>query len=105
MSNEEIQFEEEYGNSEFHIKSRKILGEPTTPTMINFLLEKGIVKNEKQATFLLIVCIVIFLSLSIFIIRNAISNNEELMVINKFGQQIPFDNYIESLNKGDDPTK
>ena len=105
MSDIDIQFDNEYENSDFHIRSRKILGEPTTPTMINFLLNKGVVKTEKQATILLGISIVIFISISIFIIRSAVSTNEELIVVNKFGQQIPFDNYIEMLGRGDDPLK
>jgi hypothetical protein len=105
MSDNEIQFEDEYGDSNFHIRSRKILGEPTTPTMVSFLLEKGIVKTEKQATIILVISIILFLSISIFIIRSSIVNNEELIVVNKFGQQIPFDSYIESLSKGDDPLR
>lgn len=105
MNENDIQFENEYENNDFHIRSRKILGEPTTPTMINFLLNKGVVKTEKQATILLGITIVIFITLSTFIIRSSLSNNEELLVVNKFGQQIPFEDYIDMLNKGDNPLK
>lgn len=100
---DEIQFEEEYGDSGFHIRSRKILGEPTTPTMINFLLNKKIAKNEKQAMIILVIGIVVFLSASILIVRNSIVNNEELVIVNKYGQEIPFEDYIDMINKGVEP--
>lgn len=100
---DEIQFEEDYGDSKFHIRSRKILGEPTTPTMINFLLEKKIVKTEKQALVALSCAIVVFLGLSVSIIHNSLSTNEELIIVNKYGQKIPFDVYVDKLNRGEDP--
>jgi hypothetical protein len=103
MSENDIQFEEDYGDSGFHIRSRKLLGEPTTPTMINFLLQKKIVKNEKQAMFILIIFILLFLSLSIFIIRSTITNNKELIIVNRYGQEIPFEDYIDMINRGVEP--
>ncbi len=99
----EIQFEEEYGDSRFHIKSRKLLGEPTTPTMINFLLEKKIAKNEKQATIMLVIAIVVFLGFSALIINDSISESREIIIVNKYGQEIPFDQYVDMLNRGIDP--
>jgi len=103
MSDNDIQFDEEYGDSGFHIRSRKILGEPTTPAMINFLLNKKIAKNEKQATIILLVVILIFLSLSSFIIYKSLSKQQELVIVNKYGQEIPFDKYVEMLNRGVEP--
>lgn len=103
MTDGDIQFEEDYGDSGFHIRSRKILGEPTTPTMINFLLSKKIAKNEKQATIILCILIVIFLFLSIFIIRKALIDKEELIIVNKYGQEIPFEDYIDMINQGVEP--
>lgn len=103
MADGDIQFEEDYGDSRFHIRSRKLLGDPTTPTMINFLLDKKIAKNEKQAMIILLVVIVIFLSLSTFIINKSLSNNEELIIVNKYGQEIPFEDYVEMLNRGVEP--
>jgi hypothetical protein len=103
MTDNDIQFDEEYGDSGFHIRSRKLLGDPTTPAMINFLLNKKIAKNEKQATIILLVVIALFLSLSSFIIYKSIHNSKELVIVNKYGQEIPFDTYIEMLNKGVEP--
>lgn len=105
MSDGDIQFEEEYGDSKFHIRSRKILGEPTTPAMVNFLISKNVAKDEKQALIILISAIVVFLALSIFIIDKSINNDEELIIVNKYGQQIPFNEYVEMLNQGGEPIR
>ncbi len=103
MSENDIQFEEDYGDSGFRIRSRKLLGEPTTPTMINFLLERKIANTEKQATIILVTFIVVFIGLSGFIINKSINNDEELIIVNRYGQEIPFDNYVEMLNRGVEP--
>jgi len=103
MPDEDIQFDEEYGDSRFHIRSRKLLGDPTTPTMINFLLDKKIAKNEKQAMVILLIVIVAFLGLSTFIINRSLSNSEDLIIVNKYGQEIPFEDYVDMLNRGVDP--
>ncbi|MFA7193959.1 MAG: hypothetical protein WC087_03530 [Candidatus Paceibacterota bacterium] len=105
MPDEDIQFEEEYGDSKFHIRSRKLLGEPTTPAMVNFLISKRVAKDEKQALIILISAIVVFLGLSIFIIDKSINNDEELIIVNKYGQQIPFNEYVEMLNQGGEPIR
>lgn len=105
MPDEDIQFEEEYGDSKFHIRSRKLLGEPTTPAMINFLISKKVAKDEKQALIILVSIIVIFLGLSIFIIDKSINNDEELIIVNKYGQQIPFEDYVGMLNQGSEPIR
>ena len=105
MPDEDIQFEEDYGDSKFHIRSRKLLGEPTTPAMINFLISKKVAKDEKQALIILVSVIVIFLGLSIFIIDKSINNDEPLIIVNKYGQQIPFEDYVEMLNQGGEPIR
>lgn len=105
MPDEDIQFEEEYGDSKFHIRSRKLLGEPTTPAMVNFLISKRVAKDEKQALIILVSAIIVFLGLSIFIIDKSINNNEELIIVNKYGQQIPFNDYVEMLNQGGEPIR
>lgn len=105
MPDEDIQFEEEYGDSKFHIRSRKLLGEPTTPAMVNFLISKNVAKDEKQALIILISAIVVFLALSIFIIDKSINNDDELIIVNKYGQQIPFEDYVEMLNQGEEPIR
>jgi len=100
MSDLGIEFEEEYDGSEFHIRSRKILGEKTTPTMINFLIDRGVVKTEKQALGLSVLAIVIFLSISVFIIRSSLVNDTPLEVVDKYGRTIPFDEFVTQINEG-----
>ncbi|MEY2641043.1 MAG: hypothetical protein RL150_436 [Candidatus Parcubacteria bacterium] len=99
MSELGIEFEEEYNGSDFHIRSRKLLGEKTTPTMITFLIDRGVAKSEKQAFIISIALIVIFISLSVFIIRVSLVNNEPIKVIDKYGRSIPFDDYVQQLNE------
>lgn len=103
----DVQFEEDFPQQDrqFKIRSRKILGQPTTPSIISFMLNKRIVKNEKQATIIILIIIAIFLSLSVWIIRANLGNPEELMVIDRYGQKITFDQYIEAINRGEDPTE
>lgn len=103
MTDNEIQFEEEYGDSRFHIRSRKLLGEPTTPTMVNFLLDKKIAKNEKQALYILGSIITIFLVVSGIIINKSLINDEPLVIVNKYGQEIPFEVYVDMISRGVDP--
>lgn len=100
MSDLGIEFEEEYDGSEFHIRSRKLLGGKTTPTMINFLIDRGVAKTEKQALVLSLVVILLFLGISIFIIRNTFVNNEPLEIVDKYGRSIPFNEYVDQLNQG-----
>lgn len=99
MSDLGIEFEEEYDGSNFHIRSRKLLGEKTTPTMITFLIDRGVAKSEKQAFFIAITLIIIFISLSIFIIRGTLVNNEPIRVVDKYGRSIPFDDYVLQLSE------
>jgi hypothetical protein len=44
--------------------------------MTNWLINKGIVKNKKGAEFLLILILIIFTSLTIFLIRNNSNTNK-----------------------------
>lgn len=64
MSNQ-VQFEEENNSSSF--QSRAILGQFRTPKMIRFLVDKGLVKNEKAAGNALVAITVICILLMIFI--------------------------------------
>ncbi len=61
MSNIEFEEDNVEGNSIF--QSREILGQPRTPKLVSWFTKKGIIKNEKQAGYLLvtfcIVCVLI----------------------------------------------
>lgn len=81
--------------SNFHIKSRVILGAPETPKMISFLTSKGIVKNEKDGKTLLIVAAGIFFAASIVVLlvfntdlfkKSSLSNDEIKANIERFNQ-------------------
>lgn len=99
----DVQFEEDLIKNDFHIRSRKILGDPVTPGIISFLISKQIAKTERQATITIIIGIIIFLSISIWIVSNAIDTSGELIVIDRFGREISFDTYVEMLSRGEDP--
>lgn len=62
---EQIQFEGESSTPRF--QSRAIFGEPKTPKMVTFLINKGIVKNERAAGQLLLVLCIFFFFLTVYI--------------------------------------
>lgn len=99
---EGVEFEDEYNGSEFHIRSRRVLGEKTTPGMISFLMERGVAKNEKSAVILLGIGIAIFVGLSIMIIRSTLVTDTKLVVFDKYNRPILFEEYIEALERGED---
>ncbi len=88
--------------NEFHIKSRRLLGEPTTPTMISLLLKTGIAKNEKQALIMLLATVLATLGLTfgIIFVRTAPAND---VVVDKNGNVYQFEEYIELVRQGKDP--
>lgn len=100
MSDSGIEFEDEYNGSEFHIRSRKILGESVTPGMITFLIDRGLVKNEKQALIVSLVLIMIFISISVFIIRTTLVDNTPIQIVDKYGRTVTYDEYVTQLKKG-----
>jgi hypothetical protein len=59
-----------FDESKFNIKSRKVLGELEVPTMVKILVNKHIVKNEKQALGLMLTAVVILIIVSIFLFTN-----------------------------------
>lgn len=65
-----IEFEENNLSESNRFKSRVVLGIPQTPGMVNFLIGKGVIKNEKQAgNFLLALTCAFFLaSIVIFVV-------------------------------------
>ena len=57
-----------FDDSKFKIRSRRFLGEPEVPTMIKFLVVKGIVKTEKQAVIVLLSTIIVLLGMTIYLL-------------------------------------
>lgn len=64
-----ITFEE----SKFKIKSRRILGELEVPTMIRLLVNKRIVKNEKQAISLMLIFVILLILTTIFFFNKSMN--------------------------------
>jgi hypothetical protein len=62
---DQTQFEGEMSTSKF--QSRTIFGQPQTPSMVKFLISKGIVKDEKTAGHFLLGLTVFFFCLTIYI--------------------------------------
>ncbi len=56
--------------SKFKFRSRKLFGKPTVPSAIQFLVVKGIVKNEFQAISLLAAIFIALFSASICILNS-----------------------------------
>jgi len=61
-----VQFEDE--NNQAHYTSRSVLGAPVQPKMVSSLLKMGVIKDEKQAGFVLIGIAVAALALSAYLI-------------------------------------
>ena len=61
----DVQFEDGHQGNTF--KSRSVLGAPQVPGMANFLLQKGVIKEESHAKFVLFFVIIICLGLAILI--------------------------------------
>ena len=62
-----------FDESKYKIKSRVIFGKPEVTTMIFVLVNKGIVKTEKQAMALLLICIVLLLSISVMLFSRSVA--------------------------------
>lgn len=95
-----VEFEED----NFHIKSRRLLGEPDTPTMIKFLLKTGLVKTEKSALILLVFVIVVALSATIFIFLGRTAPREAY-VVDEAGTRYEIEEYISLVKTGRDPLR
>ncbi len=70
----DIQFDEP--QNQMRYQSRRILGEPATPTVIKFLLKKGIARDEEHATKILMIAIGIMFFISIILFVNYINPPE-----------------------------
>lgn len=64
-----------FDDTKYKIRSRAItiLGAPEVPTMIKFLVKKGIAKNEKQAVIIISIMIVLFIGVSIYLINKSVA--------------------------------
>lgn len=89
--------------NEFHIRSRKLFGDPTTPTMIKILLKTGLARNEKQA--LLILTIIIFASLIVtsWILYTDIVPPTNTTILDQTGKSYTIEEYVDLVKQGKDP--
>ena len=55
-------------NNNFKYKSRVILGQAEVPKMTRFLMSKGIVKDEKQATGILFLITLLSFSFTVYLV-------------------------------------
>jgi len=103
MSDNEIQFEEDDAVQEFNNRSRDIIERSRTPRSVLYLLENGVVRTKGQATALILVTSLLFLGLSGWIATTGLSHPANLYVTNQYGQEIPFEIYVQNIKNGDDP--
>lgn len=89
--------------NEFHIKSRKLFGEPTTPTMVIILLKTGIAKNEKQALAILLGSVAAILALTSWLLYTRINPATDNIVVDQSGNTYTFEQYIDLVRQGKDP--
>ena len=89
--------------NEFHIRSRKIFGEPTTPTMITILVRSKIAKNEKQAIIILLSIIGLTLTLTSILLYFRINPSQSTTITDKYGNTYTFEQYIQLVRDGKDP--
>ena len=96
-----VEFEE--NNNEFHIKSRRLLGEPDTPGMIKVLLKSGIVKTEKQALVILVALMLVAFSATFFLLSDR-NSAQDASITGIDGIEYSAEEYIDLLGKGIDIT-
>lgn len=89
--------------NEFHIHSRKLFGDPTTPTMISILLKTGIAKNEKQATGILLAIIATTLTVTSILVHIRFNPQTSDVLTDRYGNTYTFEQYIKLVQQGKDP--
>lgn len=61
-----------FDDSKYKIRSRSLLGTSEVPTIIKFLVNKKIVKNENQAVATILCIVVLLIGVSAFLINNSV---------------------------------
>lgn len=93
-----VDFNEDPIENEFEIKSRKILGEAVTPSMVTFLKKIGVAKNDSQAMTILMILVLIACGAAYFIARP----NTADTLITPDGREISIEEYVTALENGVD---
>ena len=97
-----LEFEEENLSTNPRFTSRSILGSPTTPKMIQILLKTGVVKNEIQAGYVLLIIALISFSLAIYISYSFVFNRNALRKLSP-EQQAQREEFMERIRQGQPP--
>lgn len=63
----------QFDESQFKIRSRRIIGEPEIPTMIRVLVKNKFVKTENQAVAVLLTVVALFIIATVFIINSSVA--------------------------------
>ena len=88
-----------FEDNDFHIRSRRIFGDPETPSMIKFLLSHRLAKNEKQALYILIGVIIISLSIPLYILFHNLTASD--LIKFKDGKTMDIHEYVKKLKTGE----
>jgi len=91
---ERIEFNEE---NEFHMRARKT-GYYEQPKMVRYLVDKGIVKNEKQAHYLLLGVSVFLLAIVFVMIYSRF--NTEVRVYDQSGNEYTIEEQLRAIKSG-----
>jgi hypothetical protein len=67
-----------FDENKYKIKSKGILNQSESSGIIKYLINKGIIKNEKQGSVILILLTVLFMTSSFLILYNNIFKAPEL---------------------------
>ncbi|NCS98875.1 hypothetical protein GW764_01675 [Candidatus Parcubacteria bacterium] len=92
-----IEFNEE---NEFYIKTRRHLGEYENSKMEKILLDKGIVKNRRQATYFLIGLVIFLIAVNAYVYLSLIYTPKDDYVVGPDGERYSVEEYMEELGKG-----
>jgi hypothetical protein len=89
-------FEFEENSNEFYNKTQKLLGRSRPNSAVGFLLNSGIVKNEKQANAVLMALVVVILVIAGWVFW--MTNNESIeSVTGDDGLEYSGEEYIENI--------
>ena len=62
-----------FDDSKFKIRSAVVPGTPEVPAIIRFLIVKKLVKNENQATAIILSLVVLLICVTVYLIRASVT--------------------------------
>ena len=99
----DVQFEEDTRGSEFDVRSRELINRKQKPKLVQYLLQIGVVKTEQQASSLVLFVAAIFVIVSGWVFTTSLSHPANLYVTNQYGQQVPYEVYVDNIKNGENP--